>query len=475
MDGSPRTAGRQSRVLVRRLIRLAATAAIAACASPQTPPGGPVDEDAPQLVRIRPDSNATNVRGDAIGFDFDEVISERPQGAQSLAELFLISPSTGPNALSWRRTRLEVKPRGGLKPNTTYSVVMLPGLTDLEGNVDSVGTSVVFSTGPSIATGRLQGVVFDWMAERSAPRAFIEAFALPDSTRYLGFADSTGRYLLEHLPPGQYHLRGLVDQNRNRLLDPREAFDTMTVTLADSLRVALHAVSRDTLGPSIERVELVDSLTLRVRFDRVVDTSFVIAPAVFVLKAADSTVVPLASAVGGRAWQRQKDDSTRAAAIQDSVRRAQQADSARRADSVRTGRVAPRPAPPPAPAADTAAERQLKPEVRIPEVEAVLRLREPLPPASAFRLRAVEVRGIVGVTRSSERTFTTPRARPVTDTAAVRDTGSTGEGAVSSTASRARRSGVVGGPPHRENGDESLDGIDPFLPARIIFPPRTRS
>jgi hypothetical protein len=460
---------------VRSLIRLAATAAIVACASPQTPPGGPVDEDAPQLVRIRPDSNATNVRGDAIGFDFDEVISERPQGAQSLAELFLISPSTGPHSLSWRRTRLDVKPRGGLKPNTTYSVVMLPGLTDLEGNVDSVGTSVVFSTGPSIATGRLQGVVFDWMAERTAPRAFLEAFALPDSTRYLGFADSTGRYLLEHLPPGQYHLRALVDQNRNRTLDPREAFDTMTVTLADSLRVALHAVARDTLGPSIERVELLDSLTLRVRFDRVLDTSFVIVPSVFVLKAADSTVVRLASAVGGRAWQQQKTDSTRAAAIQDSVRRAQQADSARRADSVRTGRVAPRPAPPrPAPPADTAAEPPLKPAVRIPDVEAVLRLREPLPPASAFRLRAVEVRGIVGVTRSSERTFTTPRARS-TDTAAVRDTGSTGEGAVSPTASRARMSGVVGGPPHRENGDESLDSIDPFLPARIIFPPRTRS
>jgi hypothetical protein len=426
-------------------------------------------------VRIRPDSNATNVRGDAIGFEFDEVISERPQGAQSLAELFLISPSTGPNSLSWRRTRLEVKPRGGLKPNTTYSVVMLPGLTDLEGNVDSVGTSVVFSTGPSIATGRLHGVVFDWMSERTAPRAFIEAFALPDSTRYLGFADSTGRYVLEHLPAGRYLLRGLVDQNRNRLLDPRELYDTMTVTLADSLRVALHAVARDTLGPSIERVELVDSLTLRVRFDRVLDTSFVIVPSVFVLKAADSTVLRLASAVGGRAWQQQKTDSTRAAAAQDSIRRVQEADSARRADSVRTGRVAPRPpAPRPAPPADTAPP-PLRPEVRIPDVEAVLRLREPLPPASAFRLRAVEVRGIVGPTRSSERTFTTPRARPAADTAAVRDTGATGGATARPTGSRAGRAGVVGGPPHRENGDEFAISTDPFLPARIISPQGTRS
>jgi len=461
---------------VRRLTRFAAVAALLGCASPQTPPGGPVDEDAPQLVRVRPDSNATSVRADAIGFEFNEVISERPQGAQSLAELFLISPSTGANSLSWRRTRLEVKPHGGLRPNTTYSVVMLPGLTDLEGNVDSIGTSVVFSTGPSIAAGRLRGVVFDWLGERAAPRALIEAFALPDSTRYLGFADSTGRYDLAHLPPGRYLLRGLIDQNRNRLIDPRELYDTMTVTLADSLRVPLHAIARDTLGPSIERVELVDSLTIRVRFDRALDTAFVIVPSVFVLKASDSTVVRLESAVGGRAFQQQKADSLRAVAVRDSVRAAQQADSARRADSLRTGRVAPRPAAPrPAPATDTTQEPPLKPGIRIPDIEAVLRLRTPLPPASAFRLRAVEVRGIVGPTRSSERTFTTPRARPAADTAAVRDTGATSGASARRPATARLISGVMGGPPHRENEADSRARPDPFLAARIIFPPSLRS
>jgi hypothetical protein len=426
---------------------------------------------------VRPDTNTTNVRADAIGFEFDEVISERPQGAPNLAELFLISPSSGANSLSWRRTRLEVSPRGGLKPNTTYSVVMLPGVTDLDGNVDSIGTSVVFSTGPAIATGRLRGVVFDWIAERAAPRAFIEAFALPDSTRYLGFADSTGRYDLAHLPPGRYLLRGLVDQNRNRLLDPRELYDTMTVTLADSLRVALHAVARDTLGPSIERVELVDSLTIRVRFDRVLDTAFVITPAAFVLKTSDSTIVPLASAIGGRAFQRQTDDSVRAAAARDSVRRAQQADSARRADSLRTGRVAPRPAAPrPAPAADTTREPPLKPAIRTPDVEAVLRLGTPLTPGSAFRLRAVELRSIVGVARSSERTFTTPRARPAADTAAARDTGSTSRARPDRpTASRLSSSGAVGGPPHRENDTGAPARTHPFLAARTIFLPSLRS
>lgn len=461
---------------MRRLTLLAAVAAITGCASPQTPPGGPVDDDAPQLVRVRPDTNATGVRAGAVGFEFDEVISERPQGAESLADLFLISPSDGHNSLSWRRTRLEVRPRGGLRPNTTYTVVMLPGLTDLDGNVDSIGTSVVFSTGPSLATGRMRGVVFDWIAERSAPRAFVEAIALPDSVRYLGFADSTGRYNLEHLPPGRFLLRALVDQNRNREIDTREAYDTMTVTLVDSLQGALHAISRDTIGPGIERVELLDSVTLSVRFDRALDTALVIAPATFVLKSADSTAVPIASALGGRAWQRQKDDSARAKASQDSVLAAQRADSARRADSLRTGRAPPRPVVPgPAAPADTTVEPPLKPTVRIPDIEVILRLQAPLLPASGFRLRAEQMRSITRQERSSERTFTTPRARPVDTTA--RDTGSISqrEPEARPLAGSVSAIRVVGGPPHRKNGRESPDRHNPFLAAPTIFPPRART
>ena len=84
--------------------------------------------------------------------------------------------------------------------------------------------------------------------------------------RYLGFTDSTGRYTLEHAPRGTFLLRGLVDQNRNRLLDPRELYDTMTVTVGaspgDTAQRSLHAISRDTIGPGIDRVEVLDSVTL---------------------------------------------------------------------------------------------------------------------------------------------------------------------------------------------------------------------
>jgi hypothetical protein len=394
------------------------------------PPGGPVDEDPPKLLRVRPDSNATNVRAGAIGFDFDEVISERPQGVPNLAGLFLISPSEGTPHLSWRRTRLEVRPRGGFRANTTYEIRMLPGLTDLDGNVDSTGTTIVFSTGAAIASGSIAGVVFDWMADRGAAGALVEAITLPDSTRYLAYADSTGRYTIRHLPRGTFVVRALVDQNRNRLPDAREPYDTATVTLADSARRNLLAVGRDTLGPGIERVEVVDSVTLRVRFDRVLDTAQVISPALFTLKDSDSTVIAIASALGARQLQRLRDDSLAAKAASDSALAKLAADSAARADSA-AGRARPRPTPVPLPppraaaaaaTRDTAREPPLKHGVRIPEQEAVLTVGAPLRPGTNFRLRVDRLRSIVGRVRSPERQFATPRRRPAADTTARRDT-----------------------------------------------------
>src|SRR5262245_56829882 len=211
------------------------------------PPGGPTDKDPPRLVRVTPDTNAVNVRGGGISFQFDEVVSERPQGAATLADLFIVSPSQGPAGISWRRTRVDVSPRGGLRPNTTYTVRMLPGMVDLDDNVDSAGITLVFSTGPSIAQGRFQGRAFDWAAGRPAGGALVEAIALPDSARFATHADSTGAFALSNMPPGRFLLRALVDQNNNAEVDARELFDTVTVELTDSLRHELLATVRDTL------------------------------------------------------------------------------------------------------------------------------------------------------------------------------------------------------------------------------------
>jgi len=195
-----------------------------ACASPGIPPGGPVDTEGPKVLRIVPDSDKTGITPPEVLFVFDEVVSERPASVPSLGALFLISPRDGTPNVSWHRKEVSVRPHRGWKPNTTYTVTMLPGITDLRGNVRNTGGVTVFSTGAAISTSRLAGTAFNWVTGATAPRAFVEARPSTDSTTvYVGVADSTGTFLMRNMTPGTYRVRGIIDENNNKTLDPREA------------------------------------------------------------------------------------------------------------------------------------------------------------------------------------------------------------------------------------------------------------
>jgi len=56
-------------------------------------------------------------------------------------------------------------------------------------------------------------------------------------------ADSNGAFVLRHMPPDSYIVRGFVDANNNRILDRIEIWDSAGVNLADSAQVELLAFS----------------------------------------------------------------------------------------------------------------------------------------------------------------------------------------------------------------------------------------
>jgi len=143
---------------------------------------------------------------------------------------------------------------------------MLPGLADLRGNVRREGAVALFSTGPVIPATAISGVLFDWAAGTTVAAGLVQAITA-DSTIYLTYTDSAGAFTLPHLPAGSYELKGVVDGNRNRALDPREQWDTLTVSLTDTVRVELFAFVHDSIGPRIQDVTAADSVTLRVQFD----------------------------------------------------------------------------------------------------------------------------------------------------------------------------------------------------------------
>jgi hypothetical protein len=256
----------------------------------------------------------------------------------------------------------------------------------------------VFSTGPTIPPGRIAGTVFDWIAERPAPRALVQAVT-PDSVMYLAQSDSMGRFTVGPLPAGSYVVRAIMDANNNRALDRNEAFDSARVVAPQTGALELRVAPRDTLPARIASVTPVDSLSLRVTFDRHLDPDQPPPAAAFRLAGADSVPIPVLAALPPREEQAE----TRA-------RQQATVDSVRRADSVAGRPVAPRPATTPR------SPTVPGPSVPAPYTSLLLRIARPLAPATTYRLSVSAARGLSGRAAPSERTFTTPRAPAPADT-----------------------------------------------------------
>lgn len=393
-----------------------------ACASPGMPPGGPEDHVPPKLLSVSPDTNSTNVKASSVIFRFDEVVSERPAAVQSLDKLIVLSPSDGAARIRWRRSRIQVRPRRSFRPNTTYTVTLLPGIADLRGNVHTTPFTTTFSTGPELSRTRLSGVVFDWVSGKPAARAFVQAWQRTDTTfTWLAQADSAGRFELRSFPSGSYLVRAILDANDNRGLDPREPWDSVGVAVADSARVELYAFVHDTIGPRINTATVSDSLTLRVDFDKAVALSPPLVPSQFVVLATDSTPTATVALLSDSTIEAERDARERART--DSGRVLPGAKDSARADSTRRARAVPSANPSesrvplPRPGRGRAAGPVdtvplPKPTRALPTTRVNLRLAKPLKPATTYRLRATDIRGLLGDARTSDKLFTTPKPPP---------------------------------------------------------------
>ena len=398
---------RDARHQARRLGLL--TAAVAACAVMEQPPGGPPDFAAPVLAAVTPDSGAVVPDLDRpMRFQFDEVISERSGGG--LDQLVRFSPRVEQLTVSWKRNAIEVRPKRGWRPGVVYQVVLLPGVMDLQNNRTEEGRTIVFSTGDSLPDTRLAGIVLNWEDGVVARNALVEAALLPDTLVYVASTDSIGEFLLTSLPTGQYWVTAAIDGNNSGRRDPREPFDSVTVTLDSTASTVFWSFARDTLGPQIRQLEAIDSVTVRIEFTQRLSPGNADSSAVRVFALPDTLPVSVRT--------------VRSAATQDSlsaaVRRAA-ADSAAVADSLRaaadTGAAAldtaqagpPRRAIPPrppvaqdtltTPADSSAAERLLAQRPVLSSTWYVV-VAQPLEPGARYLIQAV-TRNVSGVEAES--------------------------------------------------------------------------
>ena len=395
---------------MRWIVALAA-ASVTGCASIGAPPGGPPRTTPPAIVGVTPDSGAVNVLARSVVFTFDVVVSDRGPGGD-LDNLFLLSPDDGRPRIRWRRERIEVRPRRGLRANTAYSVTLLPGLSDLRGNTMRTGRTIVFSTGPRIPPYSVFGRVFDWLSERTAPRALVEVIRRPDSLRFVGAADSSGQFGVGPVDVGQYTVRAFLDNNNNRGLDPGEPWDSAAITVGGGASpfVELLAIPRDTAPPRLLTVTVRDSVSMTTAFDKALNPEVRLGPESFRIVSSDSAPLRVV-----RVLTRIQLDSLQKAA-EDSAARAR-ADSAARTDTARARVDSARPtsaprdttrlggpvvAPPPKPS------RPPPPRDLVVKVDPLT----PFVPGKAYRVTVKDVRGLLGPARATERVIILPRARP---------------------------------------------------------------
>jgi Bacterial Ig-like domain len=383
-----------------------------ACARMEPPPGGPPDAAPPRLLAITPDSFASLPEFDGdVEFLFDEVISEggspsQGAGTGDLEKLVILSPTTEFPEVRWRRNRITVRPDEGWQRDRVYRVELLPGVTDLRRNRSDQGGLVTFTTGAPRPEKTFAGTIVDWSSARPAPLALVVALKLPDSLPYRGLADSSGQFELGPLPAGEYVVNGVLDENRNNIADPREAFDSVRVAPGRDAALELWAFVHDTAPPRIRAVTPTDSVSATVEFSQPLDPRQRLQLAsVRVSLLPDSTAVKITSLLPR--------------SVDDSLHRKQPAkpDSAA-ADTTEADTTAPRtPAPPGAPPRARRAPEQLTSRPALSD-QLVLRPAAPWRPGARYVVEIRGVRNVTGVTGDVVGTLGVPE-RPPRDTLAA--------------------------------------------------------
>jgi hypothetical protein len=184
-------------------------------------------------------------------------------------------------------------------------------------------------------------------------------------------------------------VRAYLDRNRNLGIDPSEPWDSVAVNVTDSVSTTILMFVHDTVPPRIRDLLLLDSVTLRVFFDKPVAPTQTLSAANFAVIGPDSAPVPIVS-VG--------------AALKDTAVKPVNAPIAAPPPRAAVARPAP-------PRDTTTAVKPVMPRPS-PITEIVITLRRPLAPSRTYRVRAIGIRGLLGHTGDSERPIAIPAPPP---------------------------------------------------------------
>ena len=231
------------------LFVVAAALLLAACASIGRPEGGPRDMTPPVMVSSTPAPGSVNVSNGRIDIIFDENITlDDPMNK------IVVSPPPKKQAqISSNGRRVRITLRDTLRDSTTYTVDLADAVRDLnEGNILD-GLAIDFSTGPSIDTLMISGIVFEGRTLEPAQGMIVGVYSTPVADTALTTlpmdritkTNALGRFTIRNLKPGSYRVFAINDLNHDFHWDRSED---------------IAFLDRD-ISPSTMAVEVTDTFT----------------------------------------------------------------------------------------------------------------------------------------------------------------------------------------------------------------------
>jgi len=190
-----------------------------ACASIGTPTGGPKDEKPPVLLNAIPKDQSTNFKGRVITLQFNEYIE-----LKNIKQGLLITPSLSEDndyEYKIKQPNLTLTFKKDLAPNTTYVLDFGDVVADVTEKNKVENLKLAFSTGSSIDSSFIQGIVRDLYTNKPIIKGTVGIYDAADTLDieknkplYYTKTDSLGRFKLRNLKPAKYKIYALVEDKK---------------------------------------------------------------------------------------------------------------------------------------------------------------------------------------------------------------------------------------------------------------------
>ena len=222
------------------------------CAQVGAPTGGPKDTLPPVLVIANPPMHTINFKGNKIVFTFDEYIDLDQPNSNVLISPY---PKKTANVTNNLKT-LTVKLKDTLLANTTYTIDFGKAIKDVnEGNVLK-NFYYVFSTGNTIDSMAIIGNVVEAETGKVDSTLIVTLYKnLVDTAvenfrpNYVARLDGKGRFVFRNLPPGDFNIYAVSDDNGNKTYSSKSqdfAFCDSVIHVSDSIQsVTLYAYAEE--------------------------------------------------------------------------------------------------------------------------------------------------------------------------------------------------------------------------------------